>query len=342
MIEFPFRLLALAAEPADRPKLVPSSDFWMPFEGSTTAGAVDWLYYFLFWMSVISCVVILGAMAYFVFRYKAKPRSENERVEKTSDHNTTLEITWSIAPMFVVVAIFVWGFKGFVDLRTPPKGSMEIQATGQKWKWLFTYPGGLVDDSLHVPVGQPVRIVIHSVDVLHSLFIPNFRTKMDAVPGRYTDLWFQGTTPGEYPIFCAEYCGTNHSNMLSRVVVHEKGGYEAWLSEQQDKLLTMDPVELGSLLFNKQGCSTCHTTDGSDTTTAGTKAQGPTWKGLFGKHEKFTDGSTVTVDENYIRESVLDPMAKVVDGFLPVMPTYQGKLKDAEINGIIAYIKSLK
>jgi cytochrome c oxidase subunit 2 len=336
MIEIPSTLLSLVQEPARAlPKLPESEHFWMPLDASVTAHAIDWLYDFLYWTSVISTIVIVGAMAYFVFKYKAKSRSANEVPEKSSDHSTALEVTWSVLPMFVLVAIFVWGFQGYIDLRTPPKGAMEIRATAQKWKWLFTYPGGLTDDVLHVPQGQPVRMVINAVDVLHALYIPNFRVKMDAVPGRYTDLWFEATKTGDFPIFCAEYCGTEHSGMFSHVTVHPPGGYEAWLAEQKKKLLDLPPEELGKLLYEKQGCSTCHSVDG-------TPKIGPTWKGLFGKEESFTNGSKQAVDENYLRESIVDPNAKIVQGFVPSMPTYQGKLKDRELDGVIAYIKSLK
>jgi cytochrome c oxidase subunit 2 len=328
-------LLQTGDQPKDLPKFPPSDLFWMPVDASVTTRNVDWLYDFMVWMSVVSCVAILGAMAYFVLKYKATSRKANERALSQLDHSTSLEITWSVLPIFVLIALFVWGFKGFVDMRTPPKDAYEIRATGQKWKWLFTYPGGFVDDTLHVPVNRPVRMVIDSVDVLHSLYFPNFRQKIDAIPGRYTDLWFQATKAGDYPIECAEYCGTSHSNMLSHVIVHPAGGYEAWLQEQQNKILSLPPEELGKLLFEKQGCNTCHTVDG-------TPKIGPTWKGAFGKSESFTDGSSGKVDENYIRQSILEPNAKIVAGFAPAMPTYQGKLKDTEIDGIIAYIKSLK
>jgi cytochrome c oxidase subunit 2 len=184
-------------------------------------------------------------------------------------------------------------------------------------------------------VGQPVRMLINSVDVLHALYVPAFRVKMDAVPGRYTDLWFQATKTGEFPVFCTEYCGTSHSDMLARVVVHPPGGYEKWMEEQRKKLLDMPPAELGKVLFEKQGCNVCHTVDG-------TPKIGPTWKGLFGKTETFTDGTSGTADENYLRQSILEPNAKIVQGFPPSMPTYQGKLKDKEIDGIVEYIKSLK
>jgi len=316
------------------PKFPESDTFWMPLSASTTTYQIDWLYMFMIWMSVICSVGIFAAMAYFVSKYRAGSRAQNEISEPSSEHNTALEIGWSIAPLFVVIALFVWGFRGFVDLRTPPKGALEIQVTGQKWKWLFDYPHG-TEDVLHVPIDRDVRMVIHSVDVLHSLFIPNFRVKMDAVPGRYTDLWFHATKVGEFPIECAEYCGTSHSDMLTHVVVHEPGGFEKWLAEQQKKMFDIPLPELGKLMYDKQGCATCHSTDG-------TPRIGPSWKGIFGKTEHFVGGKTLVVDEDYIRESITDPQAKIVDGFPPSMPTYQGKLSDRQLSGVIEYIKTLK
>jgi cytochrome c oxidase subunit II len=327
-----------AAAPADAPalpKMPESPQFWMPRASSTVAGGIDWLFEVMVWLSVICALLILGAMIHFSIKYRATSRAANERVEMSTDHNTTLEITWSVIPLIVVVALFVWGFKGYVDLRTMPKDAVEVRATGQKWKWIFEYPNGLTDDTLHAPVNTNVRVVISAVDVLHSLYMPNFRTKMDAVPGRYTELWFNATEPGVFPIFCAEYCGTSHSDMLANVVVHEPGGYEQYLEKAAEKIRAMPPVERGKLIYEKQGCATCHTIDGS------TKI-GPSWKGVWGKQETLTNGQTVTVDENYIMDSVNDPQGKIVQGFPPSMPTYKGKLKDYEIEGLIAFIKSLK
>jgi cytochrome c oxidase subunit II len=325
-------MISLFQPTPDLPKSPPSPHFWMPDDASVTAADIDWLYLFMVWMSVISVVGIFVAMAYFCVKYRATSRKANELPEPSSDHNTTLEITWSIIPLFVCIALFVWGFKGFVDLRTPPKDSLEIHAIGKRWAWTFQYPHG-ADNTLHVPVDKNVRMVISSLDVLHSLFIPNFRVKMDAVPGRYTDLWFRATKPGTYPIFCAEYCGTSHSDMLANIVVHPPGGYEAWVEEQKKLIERLPPVELGKLLYSKQGCNACHTIDG-------TPKIGPTWKGVYGTTERLTGGGSALVDENYIRESILDPQAKIVDGYPNSMPVT--KLSDREITGIIEYIKTLK
>ena len=330
-------LLALLAEPA-LPKLAPSDSFWLPADASVTTRNIDWVWDFMVWMSVLTALAVFVAIFHFITKYRAKSRAANEAAEKSAEHNTVLEITWSVLPLFVCIALFVWGFKGFVDLRTPPKEAMELHANAQKWKWTFDYKcptGGMTDDTLHVPIDQPVRMLISSVDVLHALYIPNFRTKMDAVPGRYTDLWFQATKAGDYPIFCAEYCGTSHSDMLSHVVVHPAGQYEAWLKGACEKADSMVGPERGKKLYSQQGCETCHTIDG-------TPKIGPTWKGLFGKTETFAGGPSVKVDENYLRESMMDPAAKVVSGFAPSMPTYKGKLSDKDIEGLIEYIKTLK
>ncbi|HEY5957225.1 MAG TPA: cytochrome c oxidase subunit II, partial [Polyangiaceae bacterium] len=307
-----------------QPKSPPSPMFSLPKAGSTGAADTDTLYSVLVGLSAVFAFGIFLAIAYFIWKYKAGSRSDNEIPEKTADHNTALELTWSVLPLVLVMGIFVWGFRGYLDLRTPPKDAYDVQVTGQKWNWTFTYSNGLSDNTLHVPLDTPVRLVLSSVDVIHSLYIPAFRAKMDAVPGRFTELWFNATEPGEYPIFCAEYCGTGHSAMLSRVIVHPSGGYEAWLTEQSKKLTDMPLPDLGKQLYEKQGCKTCHSVDGSPLI-------GPSWKGLFGRESKMSDGQAIKADENYIRESITEPQKRIVQGFTPAMPTYQGKLSDREL-----------
>lgn len=331
-------LLSLVADPPKH-KLPDSPLFWMPRDSSVTSRNVDWVWDFMIWLSVFSVTAIFVVLLYFIWKYRAKSRGANEQAEPSSEHNTTLEITWSVIPLIICIALFVWGFKGYVDLRTPPKDSLELHATGQKWKWTFghTCASGktLTQDTLHAPVDTPVRVLIGSVDVLHSLFIPNFRTKMDAVPGRYTDLWFQATEAGTFPIFCAEYCGTSHSDMLSNVVVHPPGGYEQWLEEACAADDVLEGAPRGAKLFTEKGCDVCHSVDG-------TPKIGPSWKGLFGKSEALVGGTEAKVDENYLRQSILDPQAQVVQGFAPSMPPYQGQLSDKDITGLIEYIKTLK
>lgn len=317
------------------PKLAPSDQFWLPQSGTGVVKSVDDLFHYIMWVSVISCMGIFVAMFYFAYKYYAPRRDTNQKALTQEDHSNTLEITWSVIPLFIVISFFVWGFKDFVTLRTAPKNSLEILAQGQKWQWTFKYPNGHVDSELHVPQGKNVRILIKSVDVLHSLYLPQYRTKIDAVPGRYTDIWFNAPEAGEFPVFCAEYCGTSHSDMITKMVVHQGNGYDQWLEEIEKKLDTMEPVALGQLMYTNFGCGACHSTDG-------TPKVGPTFKGLFGKTEALEGGESVLVDENYVRESLLEPQKKIVKGFPPQMPSFKGQMSDARIDGLVAYIKSLK
>jgi len=329
------KLLALfmsADEPATV-KLPESPFYWLPAHGSTTADQVDPLFNYIYWVSVLCTLTLAVLVVYFVVKYRAKSRKD--KPEGSMDHHTGLELIWSTVPLPVVLAMFAWGFQGFVTLRTTPKDAYEIRVTGQKWKWLFTYPNGYTDDELHVPVGQKVRTVMTSVDVVHSFGLPAFRTKEDVVPGRYTELWFEPTQAGEYPVFCDQYCGTSHSGMITKVVAHERADFDKWLKDAEIKIDQMPPVELGKKMYSQNGCGACHSLDGTTKT-------GPTWKGLFGSTAPLADGTSVVVDENYVRESILEPQAKIVKGFPPAMPTFKGKLSDKKIEGLIAFIKEQK
>lgn len=305
--------------------------FWMPPQVSTVAHHVDSLFYFILWISIIFFVLIVGLMVYFIFRYR---RRAGVGAEPSPHHNTALEVTWTAIPLVLVVVIFFFGFRGYLDMSTPPVNAYEILVEGQKWNWSFTYPNGYVDANLHVPVNRPVQLVMSSADVIHSLYVPAFRIKTDVVPGRYSKAWFEATAPGEYELFCAEYCGTSHSDMIANVVVHPPGEFETWLAQASNFLETMSPVDAGRKLFQVRGCQQCHSVDG-------TAKIGPTMQGIFGRSEQMLDGSTVVADENYIRESILEPQARVVAGYEPVMPTYQGRLTDGEIGALIEYMKSL-
>jgi cytochrome c oxidase subunit 2 len=309
----------------------PEGSFWMPPSVSTVAGNVDWLFSFILAISVFFFLLIVVVMTLFVIRYRHR---EGVAPEPSPSHNTAIEVTWTVIPLILVIVIFLFGFRGFLDMATPPANAYEILVNAQKWNWSFTYPNGYVDANLHVPVNRPVRLVMTSADVIHSLYVPAFRVKRDVVPGRYAKAWFEATEPGQYELFCAEYCGTSHSDMIAKVVVHPPGEFESWLDNASNFLETMTPVEAGEKLFQVRGCHQCHSIDGSRKT-------GPSLLGVFGHTQALADGSSVTADENYIRESILEPTAKVVAGFEPVMPTYQGRLKDAEISAIIAYLKSL-
>ncbi len=305
----------------------------MPVQGSAGAVAVDNLFSFIFWVSAFFFVLIVALMIVFVVRYRR--RAERLEAEASPAHNTPLEVTWTVIPIAIVIGIFVWGFKVYLDTSTAPANSYEIQVTGQKWKWLFTYPDGHVDENLHVPVDTPIRLVMTSEDVIHGFYVPAFRLKRDVVPGRYVKVWFRALKPGEYQIYCTQYCGTGHSDMWAKVVVHEPGGFERWLEEANNFLKTMSPAQGGERLYLTRGCAQCHSVDGKGGT-------GPTFKGLFGHQVPLDGGKTVVADENYIRESIMEPQAKVVAGFQPVMPTFKGRLKDDEITAIIAYLKTLK
>lgn len=309
--------------------------FWMPIEGTDQAAGLDWLYYGALGLTAFWTLVITGAVVYFCIKYRARP---GHRAQPSSAHNDALEITWTIVPSIIVVIMFVVGWRAYVDLVTPPRNALEIQVRGQKWNWQFTHSSdgrAITDDELHVPVNTPVRTVMTSSDVLHSFFIPAFRVKQDVIPKRFTNVWFRATRPGTYRLYCAEYCGRDHSLMKTRVIVHPPGGYENYLRTQIERQMDMPPEELGRELYTMRGCIACHTLDGNPST-------GPTFKGLFGSDQKMASGETVTADENYIQESILDPMAKVRAGFQPVMPPFAGQLSEKEIEGLIAFIKSLQ
>ena len=306
--------------------------FWMPVQGSTGAAAVDRIFDLILWIAVFFFVLIVGLMVLFVVRYRR--REGREDAEKSASQNTALEITWTVIPILIVIAIFAWGFKAYLDMNVAPANSYEVLVTGQKWKWLFTYANGHVDENLHVPVDVPVRLVMTSEDVIHGFYIPAFRLKRDVVPGRYVRIWFRAVKTGEYQIYCTQYCGTGHSDMWAKVIVHEPGGFERWLEEASDFLKRMSPAEAGERLYRTRGCAQCHTVDG----TVGT---GPTLSKLFGHQVALEGGKTVVTDENYVRESILEPQAKVVLGFQAVMPTFKGHLTDQEITAIIEYLKTL-
>lgn len=302
-----------------------------PAPTSTGAEQVDDLFYFILAVSIFFFAVIVGVLFLFVLRYRQRPGVD---VQPSAAHNNLLELAWTVVPAIVVGVIFFWGFVSYLDMRTPPDDSYEIQVTAKKWSWSFTYPNGHVDNNLHVPEDRPVRLVMSSDDVIHSLYIPSFRLKRDVIPGRYTTTWFEADTAGSYTLFCAEYCGTQHSTMLAKVIVHPSGEFGKWLEDAANFLERMSPVEAGEVLYQRRGCVQCHSVDGS-------AKVGPTFRDAFGTQQTLADGSAVTVDENYLRESILEPQAKIRAGYKPVMPTYQGQLKDEEIAALIAYIKSV-
>jgi cytochrome c oxidase subunit II len=324
----------LAQTTTDLPPVAPpGGSFWMPPAASTGAGHTDTVFYFIFGVSAFFFALIIVLMVYFVLRYRQ--RVAGELPTGVASHNTALEITWSAIPLVLVIAMFYMGFRGFMDMLNAPAGAEDLRVLGQKWSWFFTYPNGHTDSELHVPVNRPVRLTLESADVIHSLYIPAFRIKRDAVPGRYNKIWFQAKQPGDYLLLCAEYCGTNHSNMLARVVVHPPGDYEKWLATASDLFRTMTSAQVGERIV-KQRCTSCHLLDGR----LG-QSNAPSLKGIYEQPVTLQNGATVSADDDYIRESILQPQAKIVAGAQPVMPTFKGLLKDREITAIIDYIKEL-
>lgn len=317
------------------PNMLANADagFWFPPQGSTVAEHSDSVYFFILYVCTFFFVLIVSLMVLFMVKYRHRPGVE---AEKTSTHNLTLELSWSVIPTLLTIVMFWVGFTGYIDMRTPPSDSYDINVIAKKWSWAFQYPNGWIESELHIPKGENVTLTMASDDVIHSLWVPAFRTKMDVVPGRYTQEWFKATRAGEYPLMCAEYCGQKHSNMISKVIVHEThGDFDKWLQQASDIHKNKTPEEAGEYFYKSRGCIQCHSLDG-------TPKNGPSFKGLYGKDEKMTDGSTVKVDDNYLRESILEPQASIVAGFRPIMPTFKGQLTDQDITAIIAFIKAQK
>ncbi|MDX2150960.1 MAG: cytochrome c oxidase subunit II [Bryobacteraceae bacterium] len=308
---------------------------WMlPPGASEHARDIDTLYMFITWLCVFFFVLIVALTVSFAWKYR-KSRSKGGPTPYLT-HNTALELTWSVIPLFLLIGIFFWGFFGFVEAYVAPNDAIEIQVTGKKWLWAFEYPNGTRSvNSIHVPVGKPVKLVMSSEDVIHSFFIPDFRIKQDVIPNRYTEIWFHPEKPGVHQVFCTEYCGKSHSDMLAKVHVDDEATYNKWLEEGDEELKKMPLKELGKLIYEQRGCTQCHSIDG-------TRGQGPSFKGIWAQSHKFQDGSSLSVDANYIRQSILEPQAKIVAGYEPIMPSFQGLLREREILGVIEYIKSLQ
>ncbi|HTR34633.1 MAG TPA: cytochrome c oxidase subunit II [Bryobacteraceae bacterium] len=300
-----------------------------PVAASNIASDVDHLYIYLVLVSAVMTLLIFATI--FVFAIKYRRRSPDE-VPAPIHGSLKLEITWSIIPFLIMLTFFWWGAKIFFLNATPPPDSMDVYVVGKQWMWKIQYPGGQREiNELHVPVGRPVKVTLASEDVIHSFFIPAFRIKHDVVPGRYDTMWFTATKPGRYHLFCAEYCGTEHSGMVGWVTVMSPIDYENWLAGGGTGG-TM--AQQGEQLFEQLGCSNCHLTD--------RQGRGPNLRGVFGSHVQLTDGRSVSVDDVFIRESILNPNAKIVEGYRPnVMPNFQGQVTEEQILQLIAYIKSL-
>src|ERR1700681_1256408 len=298
-----------------------------PARASTTAGSVDTLFIFLVILSAMVSVAIFTAIVVFAVRYRRRRGVAAEQIEGS----TALEITWSIIPLGIFGVIFLWGAIIYFKERTPPRGATEVYVVAKQWMWKLQHQEGQREiNELHVPVGRDVKLIMTSQDVIHSFYVPAFRIKQDVLPGRYTTAWFRATRPGVYHLFCSQYCGTMHSGMIGQVTVMEAAQYEAWLSGGGT---SGSLAASGESLFQQLGCPTCHRSD--------TQGRGPNLVGIFGKPVQLEDGGTVVADENYIRESILSPSAKIVSGFKPIMPVFQGLVGEEQLTALVAYVKSL-
>jgi cytochrome c oxidase subunit 2 len=297
-----------------------------PEQASTMARNVDALYIFLLIVTGMMTLLIFICLAYFAARFRYRPGVRAEQIEGS----TPLEITWSTIPFLIFMVIFAWGAVVYFKERTPPADSTEVYVVAKQWMWKLEHAEGQREiNELHVPVGRDVKLIMTSQDVIHSFFIPAFRIKQDVLPGRYTVAWFRATKPGTYHLFCAEYCGTQHSGMVGDIVVQEPAQYETWMNGGSTGPLSAT----GEKIFAELGCVTCHRSD--------IQGRGPNLHGVFGKPVQLEDGRTVTADENYLRECILDPGAKRVKGFQPIMPTFQGLVTEEQVNALVAYIKSI-
>ncbi len=315
------------------PKLeVRIADDGMPVASSTFAQDVDNVFWTWIYVAIPFFLVVVGPMVYFAFKYER--RSEEERTSPV-DHHLRLEIFWTVVPSVVLVYLFWIGFKTYAEASVPPHGAYEIKVTGQMFNWTFEYPDGTVTTDLGVPKDRPIKLIMSSKDVIHSFFVPEFRIKQDVVPGLYTTLWFQATREGSTAVECAEYCGEGHARMLTQVHVmpsgpdDEQGTFEYWLAPT-GPMTVLPPLQLGTKRYEAL-CSSCHSLDGS-------RIQGPSFKGIWGRSTRLANGKTVTVDENYVRQSLTEPQSQIVEGYPATMPTFS-YLKDRDIEGIIAFLK---
>jgi len=305
---------------------------WIPFpdSASTFAGQVDALYLYLVGVTAFFVVLISAVIIFFVIRYRRQLPFE---IPRPIAGSLKLESLWTAIPFVIAMSMFVWGASVMVTQYHVPKDALEVYVVGKQWMWKFQHLTGQREiNELHVPVGRKIKLVMTTEDVIHSFYVPAFRTKSDVVPGRYTYIWFEATKPGRYHLFCAEYCGTNHSGMTGSVVVMEPSDYEDWLSGNANQ---ESPIAAGQRLFTETlGCASCHKEDG-------TGGRGPALTGLLGSTVLLEGGQTVTANEDYIRESILNPRAKLVRGFQPIMPTFQGQVSEEQLLQLLSYIKSL-
>jgi cytochrome c oxidase subunit 2 len=312
--------------------------FWLPPVISPETSGQDVLFYVIYYLSVFFFFLVVGFMVYFAWKYRKKPGQVPSNIEG----NTKLEIIWSVIPGILFIGIFVWGLISWIGLNIPPQEAMDVKVTARKWDWLFTdMNSGAETNDLIVPVNTPVRLIMSSVDVIHGFYIPDFRINKDVLPNQYSIVWFKAERKGIYPIYCSQYCGTKHSQMIRYVRVVDEADYLKMMEDAQGAGLS--PMQLGEKLFKGKGaCASCH-----DATQAKTRIVGPPLWGMFGTDVTYDllpskMKKTDKFDENYIRKSILDPNFREIDGYPNVMPSYQGQLKEQEVDALIEYIKSLK
>jgi cytochrome c oxidase subunit 2 len=302
---------------------------WLPIyppQASSISTEVDALVLFMLLVSLLIAVTVFVFIVVFCVKYRRGPGND---VGVPARHTTPIEITWTLVPMVVALIPFIWGAKIYLEEAQPPADALEVFVVAKQWMWKAELPGGQSEiGTLHVPVGRAVRLTMTSQDVIHSFYVPAFRVKADVLPGRYTTLWFQATQPGEYRLFCSQYCGTDHADMTGEVVVMTPGEYSAWLTG--GATASNSPAARGRQLFLQNGCVNCHET-----------GRAPNLQGVFGQPVLLSDGTKVIADENYVRESILSPAAKVVNGYQPIMPSFAGRLGEDELADLIAYIQSI-
>ena len=311
----------------------------IPEQASTMALSVDTLTIFLLIVTAFFSLLIAGLIVFFAVKYRPSNKTVNR--EGAPDSHLLLEIIWTGIPLAIVIVIFFWGTGVFYQLRTMPADAVQMHVIGKQWMWKIQHPEGQREiNALHIPVNKAIQLTMISEDVIHDFSIPAFRVKQDVLPGRYTKLWFQATKVGRYHIFCDQYCGTLHASMIGEVVVMEPKDYAAWISkgafptESGASSAQPTPASAGEELFTKMGCSSCHIGTG--------EGRAPSLVGLYGKKVVLSNKQTVTADDEYLRESILKPAAKVVAGYEPIMPLFQGQLTEENVLELIQYIKSLK
>ncbi len=308
---------------------------FMPTQGTEIAKQVDNLYGFLLVVSFISCAILIGGMIYFVLKYKRK--TSNDKTAYIT-HDTRLEILWSAIPLIIFLIVFGWGWVLYHEMRTMPKDALEIHVTGKQWAWTVEYKNGVKSTDVVVPLNKDVKIILASEDVIHSFYVPSFRIKQDAVPGRYTAVWFKAEKLGEFHVFCTEFCGTSHSGMMARIKVVSQEDFEKWLTQESEVGL-LPLAQRGAKFFQTRACASCHNVDNPAVKI------GPSLFQRWGKDSSVDDDKTqIKFEENYVRESILQPQAHIAKGFSKPspMPSFQGQLSEAELLALIEYIKSLK